>query len=79
LQQSIGSNCCGYSDVLRLLRLELNEGEAETIGLALQEGASLVLLDQTDARRVADVPQLPKTGVVGILIRAKLEGKIPTP
>ena len=65
--------------MLRLLRLELNEGEAETIGLALQEGASLVLLDQTDARRMADVSQLPKTGVVGILIRAKLEGKIPTP
>lgn len=63
-------------DVLRLLKLELNEGEAQTIALALQLDASLVLLDETDARRVAEVSQLQKTGVVGILIRAKLEGKI---
>lgn len=63
-------------DVVRLLKLDLNEGEAETIALALQLDASLVLLDQADARRAAEVFQLQKTGVVGILIRAKLQGKI---
>ena len=36
----------------------------------------LELLDELEARRVADVYGLPKTGVVGILIRAKLEGKV---
>jgi predicted nucleic acid-binding protein len=37
----------------------------------------LVLLDESEARRIAGVFDLPKTGAVGILIRARLEGKVP--
>jgi uncharacterized protein len=63
-------------DLVRLLKLQLDDGEAETIALALELQAGLVLLDEANARRVADVFGLRKTGVVGLLIRAKLEGSI---
>jgi len=64
----------------KLLRLsltqELDEGEAEVLTLAIENQASLVLLDETEARRVAGIFGIPKTGVIGILIRAKAEGMI---
>jgi predicted nucleic acid-binding protein len=36
----------------------------------------VVLLDETEARKIAELFGLKKTGAIGILIRAKLEGKI---
>ncbi len=62
--------------LLRLLKQNLGDGEAEVIALALEHQASLVLIDQSEARRVAELFALPKTGVIGLLIRAKKEGKI---
>jgi len=35
-------------------------------------------LDETEARKVADLYGLDITGLIGILIRAKLEGKVPS-
>jgi len=64
--------------LLRLLRRDLHLGEAEVIALAVEKNADLVLLDETEARQIAELYQLPKTGAVGILIRATLEGKLPT-
>lgn len=62
---------------LRLsLTQELDEGEAEVITLAIERQASLVLLDETEARRIAGVFGIAKTEIIGILIRAKAEGKI---
>ena len=63
---------------LRLsLTQDLDEGEAEVITLAIEHQASLILLDETEARRIAGIFGIAKTGVIGILIRAKAEGKIP--
>jgi hypothetical protein len=62
--------------LLRSLKQELDDGEAEVIGLAIDLVAGLVLLDETEARRVASVYELKKTGAIGVLIRARLEGKI---
>jgi len=62
--------------LLRSLKQDLDDGEAEVIALAVEHKAELVLLDETEARRIAGVFDLKKTGAVGILIRAKLEGKI---
>ena len=62
--------------VVRLLKRELHEGEAETIALAIEQHPEVVFLDELEARRVADVYGLHKTGVIGVLIRAKLEGKV---
>lgn len=73
-------NVASVSDerVLQLLKRDLHPGEAEVITLALEKQAALVLLDETEARRMADINGLNKTGVIGILIRAKLENKVDT-
>src|SRR2546430_8844078 len=62
--------------LLRLLKRDLDEGEAEAIALILEQQVDIILLDESGARRIADVYGLQKTGVIGILIRAKAEGKI---
>lgn len=62
--------------LLRSLKQELDDGEAEVISLAVELQASLVLLDETEARRVASLYALNKTGAIGVLIRACLEGKL---
>lgn len=61
---------------LRLLKRDLDDGEAQMIALAVEQGADLVLLDEADARATADLYELSKTGVIGLLIRAKQEGYI---
>lgn len=58
------------------LRLDLDAGEAETIALALQIDADLVLLDEQAGRRAAGYLGLNVMGVVGILIRAKQLGLV---
>jgi len=58
------------------LKRDLGDGEAETIALGLEINADLILLDECEARRIADLYGLSKTGVVGILIRAKREGHL---
>jgi hypothetical protein len=62
--------------LVSLLQRDLDEGESEAIALAIEHRADLILLDESDARQVAERYGLPKTGVVGVLIRAKQEGLI---
>lgn len=62
--------------VVNLLDLDLHRGESEVIALAIEKNADLILLDETDARQVAATFGLKKTGVIGILIKARVEGKI---
>lgn len=66
----------GNEPLLRSLLYELDHGEAEVIALAVEQRADLVLLDESEARRVASLFGLEKTGAIGVLIRAKLEGRI---
>jgi len=51
--------------------LELDAGESATIALALELGASRILLDETDGRTVAKALGLRPIGVLGVLLRAK--------
>ena len=60
----------------RLLQFQLDEGEAEAIVLALETKASLVLLDDREARLQAKRLGLKITGTLGILLRAKKLGLI---
>ena len=62
--------------VVDLLGLGLHRGEAEAIALAIELRSSLILLDDADARLAATTLGLRKTGVIGILIKAKIDGKI---
>lgn len=66
----------GNKSVIRLLERELHRGEAEAIALAIERHPQIIFLDELEARRVADVYGLRKTGVIGVLIRAKIEGKV---
>lgn len=65
-----------FSPLLQLLYRELDKGEAEVIALALEEKADLLLLDEKEARMIARTYDLPLTGVIGLLLRAKREKKI---
>ncbi len=64
------------TDLIRLLRAEIDRGEAEAIALALEHQAALILLDDADAREKARLYRLKITGILGILLSAKRTGKI---
>lgn len=65
-------------EIVQLLEMELDEGEAEAVVLAHEIGAEVVLLDERDARRAAKKLGLRVLGTLGILIWAKRVGKLPS-
>jgi uncharacterized protein len=62
--------------LVKALNKDLDLGESEAIALALSINANLIIIDEVDARRLADIYKLKKTGFIGVLIRAKKEGHI---
>ena len=62
--------------VVRLLEATIDLGEAEAIALALELSADLILLDEKEARAAAKRAGLRVTGVLGVLLRAKMNGQI---
>jgi predicted nucleic acid-binding protein len=54
----------------------LGAGEKEVLALGLQVPNVVVILDERLGRLQAEVLQLPFTGTLGILLRAKVEGRI---
>lgn len=62
--------------VVTALRRDLDRGEAETIALALELDADLLLLDERDGRYAAQRFGLPVIGVLGVLIEAKSKGHL---
>ena len=60
--------------LVRLLGNRLGAGEAETIALAVERGARRIILDDKQARRIAQQYELPLTGTVGVILRAKERG-----
>jgi predicted nucleic acid-binding protein len=63
--------------LVQVLPRELDQGESEASALALQLQAEWTLLDEREGRRVAKSPGLKVTGVLGVLLRAWHEGKLP--
>jgi uncharacterized protein len=59
-----------------LLAAALDPGEAEAIALALELSADLILLDETDARSEAERGGLRVNGILGVMPRAKREGRM---
>ena len=57
-------------------RSSIDYGEAEVIALALEKKTDLVLLDEKEAREVAERLGFRVLGTVGLLIWAKREGLI---
>jgi predicted nucleic acid-binding protein len=62
--------------VTSLLRRDLDLGEAETLALALELEAGLVLLDEQEGRHAAIRLGLRPFGVLGILLEAKRQGRM---
>lgn len=56
----------------------LDNGEAEALALALESKAALILLDESAARLKAQQLGIAFTGVLGILRRARITGRIPS-
>ncbi|KGF73884.1 hypothetical protein DO97_05855 [Neosynechococcus sphagnicola sy1] len=64
--------------LVQLLRQTLDGGEAEAISLALELQAEWILLDERDGRKAAKSLDLQVTGVLGVLLRAKESGDLPS-
>lgn len=54
----------------------LGRGEAEVLGLAEEQSAQLVIIDERKGRRYAQRLGIPVTGTVGVLLLAKEKGLI---
>lgn len=64
--------------VVTHILLELDLGEKATILAAQQHQADLVLIDEKLGRNVAEYLGLRVTGTLGVLLKAKREGLIPS-
>ena len=61
---------------VQLLLPEIKRGEAESIVLAKERNADVVLLDDKDARDIAEASGLTIKGTIGVLFMAKEMGMI---
>ena len=64
------------SALIKALLKDLHEGEAESIALAIELSARIIILDETEARHSADLHGLSVIGIIGILLQAKADKKI---
>jgi len=62
----------------QLLEMQIDKGEASAIALALETADSTVILDDWKARKLAERLGLSVTGTLGVIIRAKNNGLIPS-
>ncbi len=69
---------CANEPLITALMRDLDRGEAESIALAVELEADLVLLDEREGRRAAQRLELRVLGVVGILLQAKSAGLLST-
>ena len=60
----------------RFLNMNLHAGESEAIALALELGVERIILDDKQAREVADRLGLKVIGTLGLLILAKKKGPL---
>jgi predicted nucleic acid-binding protein len=62
----------------RALSLELDQGEAAAVAVAIERSLAQILMDERDGRAKAKGLGLQPIGVLGFLLRAKLAGQIPS-
>ncbi len=62
----------------RVLELQLDIGEASAIALAIEMPECTIILDDYKARKLAEKLGLKITGTIGVIVKAKLRGIIPT-
>ncbi|MES2332915.1 MAG: DUF3368 domain-containing protein [Bacteroidota bacterium] len=62
----------------QLLEMQIDKGESSAIALALETPDCTVILDDYKARKIADHLGLHVTGTIGVIVKAKLNGIIPS-
>lgn len=62
----------------QLLEMQIDRGESSAIALALETPNSTVILDDYKARKIAQQLGIEYTGTIGIIIKAKLKGIVPS-
>ncbi len=62
----------------KILELQIDKGEASAIALALEIPDSTIILDDQKARKIADKLGIEITGTLGVIVKAKLRGIIPS-
>lgn len=62
----------------QLLEMQIDKGESSAIALALETPNSTIILDDFKARKIAKQLGISFTGTLGVIIKAKLEGIIPS-
>jgi len=62
----------------KLLSLQIDDGESSAIALGLETDNCTLVIDDLKARRIAQKLNLKYTGTIGIIIKAKLNGIIPS-
>jgi len=66
------------ADKQKILEIEVDRGEASAISLALEIKDCTIILDDIKARRLAKKLGIEVTGTLGVIIKAKLDGIIPS-
>lgn len=59
-----------------MYKTQLHEGEVEVMILSKEIGADVVIIDDANAKKHAKYLELPVTGTLGVLIKAKQKGYI---
>lgn len=62
----------------QLLEMQIDKGESSAIALALETPDSTIILDDFKARKIAEHLGLKITGTIGVIVKAKLNGIIPS-
>jgi predicted nucleic acid-binding protein len=62
----------------QLLEMQIDKGESSAIALALEIPGSIIILDDYKARKIAEQLNLHYTGTIGVIVKAKLKGIIPS-
>lgn len=62
----------------QLLEFQIDKGESSALALAMEMPECTIILDDYKARKVAERLGLNYTGTIGIIIKAKLKGVIPS-
>ena len=65
-------------DFQHTLEKKIDKGEASAIALAIETDDCTIILDDYKARQVAEQLGLDITGTIGVIIKAKLNGVIPS-
>ncbi len=64
------------SPLLQSLLLQLDEGEAQAIALAIDSSADWLIIDELKGRKIASALSINIIGLAGVLLLAKKEGHI---